>query len=40
MGAKVFDHERIHGVRESPFEMTVTYEIEGGIIRRVFGFAG
>jgi heme-degrading monooxygenase HmoA len=40
MGAKVFDHERIHGVREAPFEMTVAYEIEGGIIRRVYGFAG
>jgi len=40
MGARVFDHERIHGVRESPFEMTVAYDVEGGIIRRVYGFAG
>ncbi len=39
MGAKVFDHERIHGVREAPFEMTVTYETEGGTIRRLYGFA-
>ncbi len=39
MGTKVFDHERIHGVREAPFEMTVAYEIEGGIIRRLYGFA-
>lgn len=39
MGAKVFDHERIHGVREAPFEMTVAYEIERGLIRRVHGFA-
>ncbi len=39
MGTKVIDHERIHGVRESPFEITVAYEIEGGIIRRVYSFA-
>jgi len=40
MGTKVFDHERIHGVREAPFETTVVYEIEGGIIRRLYGFTG
>lgn len=39
MGAKVFDHERIHGVRDEPFEMTVAYEIDRCIIRRVYGFA-
>jgi hypothetical protein len=39
MGTKVFDHERIHGVREAPFEMTVAYDVEGRTIRRVYGFA-
>lgn len=38
-GSTVVDHERIHGVRDTPFEMVVAYEIEGGLIRRMRAWA-
>jgi hypothetical protein len=38
LGNKVVDHERITGVREQPFEAAVVYEVEGGLIRRVWFF--
>jgi len=38
LGNKVFDHERIHGVRPAPFEMVAVYEVLGGQIQTVFFF--
>jgi hypothetical protein len=38
LGNKVVDHERITGVREQPFEAAVVYEVQGGLIRRVWFF--
>jgi hypothetical protein len=39
VGATVIDHERIHGVRPTPFEVVVAYQIEGDRIRRAWAFA-
>lgn len=39
VGATVIDHERIHGVGPTPFEVVVAYQIEGDLIRRVWTFA-
>ena len=36
LGAKVVDHERIHGVRDRPFDAVVTYEVVDGLIRRAW----
>lgn len=38
LGNKVIDHERISGVRETPFEVAVAYEIVDGLIRRMWAF--
>lgn len=38
LGNKVVDHERITGVRPQPFEAAVVYEVQGGLIRRVWFF--
>ena len=38
LGNKVVDHERITGVREQPFEAAGVYEVQGGLIRRVWFF--
>ena len=38
MGDKVFDHERIHGVRDEAFEMVVMFEVREGLIRTVLSF--
>jgi hypothetical protein len=39
LGSRVIDHERIHGVRELPFEVAVVYEVADGLIQRVWSFA-
>ena len=39
MGNKVIDHERIHGVRASPFEAAAVYEVVDGLIGRAWFFA-
>jgi hypothetical protein len=36
---RVIDHERIFGVRDTPFEVAVAYEVVDGLIRRVHSFA-
>jgi hypothetical protein len=38
IGNKVFDHERVHGVREQPFEVAAVYEVRDGLISKVFFF--
>lgn len=38
VGNKVFDHERIHGVREQPFEVVAAYEVRDGLIVTGFFF--
>jgi hypothetical protein len=32
LGNKVVDHERVSGIRESPFEVAVVYEVKNGLI--------
>ena len=39
LGNKVFDHERIFGVTDEPFEVVVVYEVIGELIERVWTFA-
>ena len=39
LGGKVIDHERITGVQEEAFEVVVAYEVNAGLIRRLWGFA-
>ncbi len=36
MGNKVIDHERIHGVREQPYEAAAIYEVQGTLIKTVW----
>lgn len=38
LGNKVFDHERIWGVRETPFEMMAVFEVRDGLIETIWGF--
>jgi hypothetical protein len=38
LGNKVFDHERISGVQDEPFEMVVVFEIQNNLIQNVFSF--
>jgi len=38
LGNKVFDHERIWGVRETPFEMMAVFEVQDGSIQTIWGF--
>lgn len=39
LGRKVIDHERIHGVREAPFEAAAVYEVGAdGLIATVWFF--
>jgi hypothetical protein len=38
VGNKVFDHERIHGVRPEPFEVVAAYEVRDGLIAAGFFF--
>ena len=39
LGNKVIDHERIHGVRDEPFEIAVVYEVQHGLIQTLWTFA-
>ncbi len=39
VGNKVIDHERIHGVREQPYEIAMVYEVAQGLIRRMWTHA-
>ncbi len=39
MGNKVVDHEKIHGVRDAPFEAIAVYEVSAGLIARAWFFA-
>jgi len=39
LGPRVIDHERIHGVRDAPFEAAAVYEVVDGLIRTVWFFA-
>ena len=36
VGSTVVDHERVHGVREAPFDAAVVYQVVGDRIRRVW----
>ena len=39
LGARIVDHERIHGVGDAPFELVVAYEVRGGAIVAMWSFA-
>jgi hypothetical protein len=39
LGNKVFDHERIFGVLDEPFEMMVVFEVKNNLIQNVFSFS-
>ena len=38
-GNKVVDHERISGVRDQPFDVSVAYEVRDGLIVRTWAIA-
>lgn len=38
VGSKVFDHERVHGVRPEPFEVVASYEVRDGLIAAAYFF--
>lgn len=38
VGSKVFDHERVHGVRPEPFEVVASYEVRDGLIVAAYFF--
>jgi hypothetical protein len=38
LGNKVIDHERVRGIRETPIEAVASYEVEDGLIARVWFF--
>jgi hypothetical protein len=38
LGNKVIDHERVRGIRETPIEAVAAYEVEDGLIARVWFF--
>jgi len=38
VGSKVFDHERVHGVRPEPFEVAASYEVRDGLIAAAYFF--
>lgn len=40
IGNVVIDHERVHGVRERPFEVAAAYRVVDGLVRTVWFFAG
>lgn len=39
LGGRVIDHERIHGVRDEPFEVAAVYDVVDGLIRTVWFFS-
>jgi hypothetical protein len=38
LGNKVIDHERVVGIKETPVEVAAVYEIESGLIQKVWFF--
>ena len=38
LGDKVVDHERVHGVRDAPFDAAAVYQVSGGLIAAVWFF--
>ena len=40
IGNVVVDHERVHGVRDRPFEVAASYRVVDGLIRAVWFFSG
>jgi hypothetical protein len=40
VGNVVIDHERVHGVRDHPFEVAASYQVVAGRIRTVWFFSG
>ena len=40
IGNMVIDHERVHGVRDRPFEVAASYRVVDGLIRAVWFFSG
>jgi hypothetical protein len=38
LGSRVIDHERIHGVRDEPFEVAAVYDVVDGFITTVWFF--
>jgi hypothetical protein len=38
IGNVVIDHERVHGVRDRPFEVAASYRVVDGLIRAVWFF--
>ena len=40
IGNVVIDHERVHGVRDRPFEVAASYQVVEGRIRTVWFFSG
>lgn len=38
LGNKVIDHERVLGIKETPVEVAAVYEIENGLIQKVWFF--
>lgn len=39
VGNKVFDHERVSGVRPEPFEVVAAYEVKDGLIAAAYFFS-
>src|ERR1700704_280588 len=39
LGSHVIDHERVHGVREEPFEVAAVYEVVDGKIQSAWFFS-
>jgi hypothetical protein len=39
IGSLVIDHERVHGVRDRPFEVAASYRVVDGLIRAVWFFS-
>lgn len=40
IGNVVIDHERVHGVRDRPFEVAASFRVVDGLIRAVWFFSG
>lgn len=40
IGNAVIDHERVHGVRDRPFDVAASYRVIDGLIRTVWFFSG
>jgi hypothetical protein len=38
LGNKVIDHERVVGIKDTPIEAVAVYEVEGGLIGKVWFF--